>query len=123
MRRVISLLPGLAMAALLAGCDRQNPPAPQGNGANDAAAAPAAPDVGNASAHAQYPTGRLDRSKGGTPAPAVAFQRSDGGQMRLSAFRGRPRELWPAFGALLAAVALINVVGLLRYARSRRSQE
>ena len=94
MRRVISLLPGLAMAALLAGCDRQNPPAPQGNGANAAVAAPAAPgappDAGNAAAHAQYPTGRLDRSKGGTPAPAVAFQRPDGGQMRLSAFRGRP---------------------------------
>ena len=93
MRRVISLLPGLAMAALLAGCDRQNPPAPQGNGANEAAApaAPAgAPDPGNAAAHAQYPTGRLDRSKGGTPAPAVAFQRPDGGEMRLSAFRGRP---------------------------------
>ena len=94
MRRVISLLPGLAMATLLAGCDRQNPPAPQGNGANAAVAAPAAPgappDAGNAAAHAQYPTGRLDRSKGGTPAPAVAFQRPDGGQMRLSAFRGRP---------------------------------
>ena len=93
MRRVISLLPGLAMAALLAGCDRQNPPAPQGNGANAAVTAPAAPgapDAGNAAAHAQYPTGRLDRSKGGTPAPAVAFQRPDGGQMRLSAFRGRP---------------------------------
>ena len=93
MRRVISLLPGLAMAALLAGCDRQNPPAPQGNGANAAVTAPAAPgapDAGNAAAHALYPTGRLDRSKGGTPAPAVAFQRPDGGQMRLSAFRGRP---------------------------------
>jgi thiol-disulfide isomerase/thioredoxin len=100
LRRVITLLPGLAMAALLAGCDRQNPPAPQGNGANAAAAAPAAPRgapaTGNETAHAQYPTGRLDRSHGGTAAPDVAFQRPDGGQVRLSAFRGRPLlvNLW-----------------------------
>ena len=99
MRRVISLLPGLAMAALLAGCDRQNPPAPQGNGANAAtAAAPggAGAPADNAAAHAQYPTGRLDRSRGGTPAPEIAFQRPDGGQVRLSAFRGRPLlvNLW-----------------------------
>ncbi len=99
---MIFLLPGLASAALLGGCDRQNPPAPQGNGANAAVgAAPVAPGgagapaTGNA-AHAQYPTGRLDRSHGGTQAPDVAFQRPDGGQVRLSAFRGRPLlvNLW-----------------------------
>jgi len=101
LRRVIFILPGLALAFLLAGCDRQNPPAPQGNGANAAAeAAPAAPAgasaAGNESAAAQYPTGRLDRSRGGTPAPNAAFQRPDGGQVRLSAFRGRPLlvNLW-----------------------------
>lgn len=99
MRRAIFILPGLALAGLLAGCDRQNPPAPQGNGANAAAAAPApggAPAAGNATAHAQYPTGRLDRSHGGRPAPDAAFQRPDGGEVRLSAFRGRPLlvNLW-----------------------------
>ena len=100
MRRAIFLLPGLALAGLLAGCDRQNPPAPQGNGANAAAAAPAAPGgapaAGNETAHAQYPTGRLDRSHGGTPAPNAVFQRPDGGPVRLSAFRGRPLlvNLW-----------------------------
>lgn len=103
MRLVIFLLPGLCMAFALGGCDRQNPPAPQGNGANAAvAAAPAPPggaggnQAGNASAHGQYPTGRLDRSHGGTAAPNVAFQRPDGGQVRLSAFRGRPLlvNLW-----------------------------
>lgn len=104
MRRVIFLLPGLVLAGLLAGCDRQNPPAPQGNGANAAAAAPApasgAPDT-NVAAHNQYPTGRLDRSKGGTPAPDIAFQRPDGGPVRLSAFRGRPLlvNLWATWCA------------------------
>ena len=102
MRLVIFLLPGLCMAFALGGCDRQNPPAPQGNGANAAvAAAPAPPggggnQAGTAGAHGQYPTGRLDRSHGGTAAPNVAFQRPDGGQVRLSAFRGRPLlvNLW-----------------------------
>jgi thiol-disulfide isomerase/thioredoxin len=97
LRLVISLLPGLAMACALAGCDRQNPPAPQGNGANaaTAAAAPAAPGgapaAGNAAGgHADYPTGRLDRSHAGTAAPALAFQGPDGQPIRLAAFRGRP---------------------------------
>lgn len=96
MRLVISLLPGLFMASALAGCDRQNPPAPQGNGANAAttAAAPAAPAgapaAGNAAAHAEYPTGRLDRSHAGTAAPNLVFQGPDGQPTRLAAFRGRP---------------------------------
>ena len=103
MRLVISLLPGLCLAAALAGCDRQNPPAPQGNGANAAttAAAPAAPGggaptTGNEAAHAEYPTGRLDRSHAGTAAPALAFQGPDGQQTRLASFRGRPLlvNLW-----------------------------
>ena len=103
MRFAILLLPGLAAAFALGGCDRQNPPAPQGNGANAAAAAaPAAPagagapTAGNDAAHAQYPTGRLDRSHAGTAAPALAFQGPDGQPTRLSAFRGRPLlvNLW-----------------------------
>lgn len=100
MRRAIFILPGLALAGLLAGCDRQNPPAPQGNGANAATAAPAAPGGAGApagnSAHAQYPTGRLDRSHRGRPAPDAAFEGPDGRPVRLSAFRGRPLlvNLW-----------------------------
>jgi thiol-disulfide isomerase/thioredoxin len=84
------------MASALAGCDRQNPPAPQGNGANatTAAAAPAAPGgapaTGNETGAASYPTGRLDRSHAGTAAPALAFQGPDGQPTRLAAFRGRP---------------------------------
>jgi thiol-disulfide isomerase/thioredoxin len=96
LRLVISLLPGLALACALAGCDRQNPPAPQGNEANAAttAAAPAAPGgapaADNGTTHEAYPTGRLDRSHAGTAAPALAFQGPDGQPTRLAAFRGRP---------------------------------
>lgn len=102
MRRVISLLPGLALVCLLAGCDRQNPPAPQGNGANAvASAAPPAPagaggnQAGNTT-HDQYPTGRLDRSHAGSAAPALTFQGPDGQPTQLAAFRGRPLlvNLW-----------------------------
>jgi thiol-disulfide isomerase/thioredoxin len=90
------------MASALAGCDRQNAPAPQGNGANAATAnvAPVAAGGGgpavNATAHAQYPTGRLDRSHAGTAAPDLAFQGPDGQPARLAAFRGRPLlvNLW-----------------------------
>ncbi len=97
MRLVIFLLPGLAMAFALAGCDRQKGAEPQGNGANAAvAAAPAPPSgaggnaAGNEAAHAQYPTGRLDRSHAGTAAPDLAFEGPDGRPTRLAAFRGRP---------------------------------
>jgi thiol-disulfide isomerase/thioredoxin len=60
------------------------------------AAAPAAPGPDNAAAHAQYPTGRLDRSHAGTAAPDLAFQGPDGQPARLAAFRGRPLlvNLW-----------------------------
>src|SRR6476646_8325629 len=84
------------MACALAGCDRQNPPAPQGNGANaaTAAAAPAAPGGGapadNGVTHDANPTGRLDRSHAGTAAPALAFQGPDGQPTHLASFRGRP---------------------------------
>ena len=97
MRLVIFLLPGLFMAFALGGCDRQKAAEPQGNGANAAAGAtPAAPGgaggnaTGNATAHAQYPTGRLDRSHAGTPAPDVTFEDGEGRPVRLSVFRGRP---------------------------------
>jgi thiol-disulfide isomerase/thioredoxin len=83
LRLVIACLPGLLPAALcalaLAGCDRQNAPAPQGKaaaaGANEAAPATA---------------GRLDRSRRGTAAPDAAFEDGDSRPTRLSAFRGRP---------------------------------
>jgi len=88
LRFVIALLPGLALGLALAGCDRQKAPAPQG-GAPDSVAA-------SVSAPAAYPTGRLDRSHAGTPAPTAAFEDPSGRTARFADFRGRPLlvNLW-----------------------------
>ena len=81
MRLVIATLLGLALGPALAGCDRQKAAGPQGE--RQAAA--------NAEARRQaYPTGRLDRSHAGTPAPAVTFEDPHGRPARLADFRGRP---------------------------------
>jgi thiol-disulfide isomerase/thioredoxin len=85
LRLPIAFLPGLVFGLALAGCDRQKAAAPQGG----------APQAANASAAAApaaeaYPTGRLDRSHAGTPAPDVPFEDGEGQPARLSAFRGRP---------------------------------
>ncbi|MGZ8349931.1 MAG: TlpA family protein disulfide reductase, partial [Allosphingosinicella sp.] len=93
MRPVIASLLALAVGAALAGCDRQKAPAPQG----EAPGANAEAGDGNAAVAARaYPTGRLDRSHGGTPAPDVAFEDPQGRPVRLSDFRGRPLllNLW-----------------------------
>ena len=81
MRPVISCL---LAAAALAGCDRQKAAEPQGDAP---AAAPAA---------GSYPTGRLDRSNAGTPAPDVRFLDPDGEPASFADFRGRPLllNLW-----------------------------
>ena len=91
MRLVIACLPGLAFGLALAGCDRQKAAAPQGE----------APAAANATANAaaaeeEEPTGRLDRSHQGEPAPDTAFEDGEGQPVRLSAFRGRPLlvNLW-----------------------------
>jgi thiol-disulfide isomerase/thioredoxin len=92
LRLVIACLPGLAAALLLAGCDRQKAAAPQGEAAaaGSAAANEAAPGA------QAYPTGRLDRSHAGTPAPDVSFEDPQGRPVNLSVFRGRPLlvNLW-----------------------------
>lgn len=74
------------MGVALAGCDRQDAAAPQGNATAAADNAVAAPAAGAQ----QYPTGRLDRSKAGTPAPTVAFQDPEGRSVTMADFRGRP---------------------------------
>jgi thiol-disulfide isomerase/thioredoxin len=89
LRLVIALLLGLAFGPALAGCDRQKAPAPQGE--PPSSLGEAAPDAANGAATAAtYPTGRLDRSHRGTPAPDVAFEDPHGRPARLSDFRGRP---------------------------------
>ena len=95
MRLVIALLLGLTLGPALAGCDRQLATAPQGEPPSDLEAAEAA--AANAAAtKAAYPTGRLDRSHRGTPAPDLAFEDPHGRPARLSDFRGRPLlvNLW-----------------------------
>ena len=87
MRLVIAFLPGLALAAALAGCDREMGGEPQGDPGPGAAANATA----NAGAEAaSYPTGELDRSHAGAPAPDVVFEDPYGRPARLSDFRGRP---------------------------------
>ena len=87
MRPVIACLLGFGALAS-AGCDRENGSEPQGE-ANAAAAA------------AAYPTGRLDRSHAGTPAPDVAFEDPEGEPASLAEFRGRPLlvNLWATWCA------------------------
>jgi thiol-disulfide isomerase/thioredoxin len=94
LRPVIAFLLGLVLAPALAGCDRQKAAEPQGDAAAGAAAAAAA-------AAASYPTGRLDRSHAGTPAPAALFEDPHGRPARIADFRGRPLlvNLWATWCA------------------------
>jgi thiol-disulfide isomerase/thioredoxin len=87
------LRPGIAcllaaLALLSQGCDRQKAAEPQGKGGGGAPAAPAAGQ--------RFPTGRLDRSHAGTPAPNVQFEDPDGEPADFGEFRGRPLvvNLW-----------------------------
>ena len=88
MRSIVCLL----ALALLAGCDRQEAPAPQGTNTAEAAGAPAAPGL---------PTKGVDRSKAGTPAPDVVFQNPYGGPLALTKFKGTPAlvNLWATWCA------------------------
>ncbi|WP_431851234.1 TlpA family protein disulfide reductase [Allosphingosinicella sp.] len=74
-------------ALLLPGCDRQKAGEPQGGG----------PAADSNSVKAQrHPTGVLDRSHAGTPAPDIEFEDPDGEPASLADFRGRPLlvNLW-----------------------------
>ncbi|SMF64767.1 TlpA family protein disulfide reductase [Allosphingosinicella indica] len=80
------MLAFLAPALLLAGCDRQKETASQG-----------APKMESAAKDGEhFPTGRLDRSHAGTPAPKELFQDPDGAPASFSDFRGKPLlvNLW-----------------------------
>jgi thiol-disulfide isomerase/thioredoxin len=95
LRLVIALLPGLAIGLALAGCDRQKAAEPQAQAAANTAVADGAAANGAAGSQA-YPTGELDRSHAGTPAPDIAFEDPQGRPTSFAAFRGRPLlvNLW-----------------------------
>lgn len=85
MRPILPLL--LALAACGAepsGTDKAGPDQPGWSGPAEAA-----------------PTGRLDRSKAGAPAPATAFEDPDGEAASLADFRGKPvlLNLWATWCA------------------------
>jgi thiol-disulfide isomerase/thioredoxin len=84
--RIAFLLGALALA--LAGCDRQKAAGPQGKGPATATSERA-------------PTGRLDRSHAGTPAPDAIIRDPDGEAVTLADFRGKPLlvNLWATWCA------------------------
>ena len=86
MRLIVCLL---ALGALAA-CDKQKGEAPQAQ--VQAEASLAAPGV---------PVKGVDRSRAGTPAPAVVFQNPDGGSFDLGKFKGGPVlvNLWATWCA------------------------
>lgn len=92
MRFVIAFLLALLFGPALAGCDRQRDTAPQG----EPPARANAPDV-----PPSFPTGRLDRSHRGTPAPDIVFEGPEGELVRMMDFRGRPVlvNLWATWCA------------------------
>ena len=94
--RLIAFLPGLVLGLLLAGCDRQKADVPQGGGAPGDWAGPRTPGQAG-----EKPTGRLDRSRAGTPAPATAFQSPERTPVSPADFRGKPLlvNLWATWCA------------------------
>jgi thiol-disulfide isomerase/thioredoxin len=75
----------------LAGCDKQKGSAPQGGQVPSAWSGP----------RTEAPTGRLDRSKAGTAAPATIFQDPDGEPASFADFKGKPLlvNLWATWCA------------------------
>lgn len=86
--RLIALLPGLMLGLCLVGCDRQKADMPQGGEASGQWAGP--------SPNEAAPTGRLDRSHAGMPAPAATFRDPEGEPVTLAEFKGKPLlvNLW-----------------------------
>ena len=80
--RLILVLLGLAF---LAGCDRQKPPAPQGE---------------QSGVSTELQAG-VDRRQRGTPAPATNFKDPDGAEISLADFKGVPTlvNLWATWCA------------------------
>ncbi len=107
MRLVIAPLLGLA---LLAGCDRQSAPAPQGN------AAEAAKATGPEEA------GKLDISQRGAAMPDAAFEDPAGKTVKLADFKGKPLlvNLWATWcGPCVAEMPTLDALAEREEARLR----
>ena len=85
--RLILLLLALFAAA---SCDRQKPPAQQGEAAKPGAAAAAPDTIGTKGVH---------RENAGKPAPKVSFHDPDGGEISIADFKGVPVlvNLWASW--------------------------
>ncbi|MGK6318474.1 TlpA family protein disulfide reductase [Sphingomonas sp. DT-204] len=94
----------LVSALLAGGCDRQSPPAAQGNvGAGNGAdeVPPPAPDEVAAPSAAAPKAGSFDTSHKGEAAPGFAFQDPAGKEVTLADYRGGPvlLNLWATWCA------------------------
>jgi thiol-disulfide isomerase/thioredoxin len=87
----VRLVIGFLLALALAGCDRQKGGASQGEQVQQAAGEKAQ----------RPPTGRLDRSYAGTPAPTFLFENPDGEPATFAEFKGKPLlvNLWATWCA------------------------
>jgi thiol-disulfide isomerase/thioredoxin len=99
LRSVTLLLPVLLPVLLIAGCDRQSPPAGQANGAAANIADASAPTPDEATAPADNGVdviGKLDRGHKGEVAPTAAFDGPGDAKLTLASFSGKPflLNLW-----------------------------
>ena len=101
--------PVLILFLALSACGQ----APEGN-------QPVADQPGWAGPKEEPSTGRLDRSRAGTPAPATAFEDPDGEPASLADFRGRPVlvNLWATWcGPCVAEMPTLDALAAREGAR------
>ena len=79
------ILPVLMLGLIVAGCDKQSDPKPQGG---DTQSSPAQPQA--ALSKGEELTGTIDRSHKGEAMPDVSFEAPDGATVKLAAFKGQP---------------------------------